>query len=275
MSPATLAAGRIAAAVRPGRAADSHADAVAARLRRLAAAGRTGMLPFSGQSDGAIYLNGGRVVFAESARTPGPAGSGTPPIAEPIADATLDLLSGPSGPSRFRSTRIPAAGLADGFSVESLLAEVARRQNVLEQFAGVVRADTTVVRDPRMAAERIQVSALQWALLIRVRDGATARALAWELRRSVFGMTIDVYRLLRLRLLAAVDYPARTGPAALPGSTLSGLALPGSALSGSALSGSALSGSALPESALPGSAVRGVLPVSFTRAVTGRAADAR
>ena len=79
------------------------------------------------------------------------------------------------------------------------------------------------------------LSALQWALLIRVTEGSTARALAWELRRSVFGMTIDVYRLMVLRLLAAVDYPV------VPGMR--------------------------PLGELPG---RGVLPMSFLRAVSSQ-----
>jgi hypothetical protein len=131
--------------------------------------------------------------------------------AEPIADATLDLLASQSSPARFRSAKTPAAGPADGFSVASLLAEVARRQRILGQLAGIVEADTTVVRSPRLAREQVQVSALQWAVLIRVRDGSTARALAWEMGRSVFGMTIDVYRLLALGLLSAADDPARPG----------------------------------------------------------------
>jgi hypothetical protein len=41
------------------------------RLRRIAAARSTGMLPFSGRSDGSIYFRDGKVAFAESTRTPG------------------------------------------------------------------------------------------------------------------------------------------------------------------------------------------------------------
>ena len=47
------------------------------------------------------------------------------------------------------------------------------------------------------------MSPLQWALLIRVRDGSTPRSLAWELGRSVFGTTLEIYRLLALRLLSS------------------------------------------------------------------------
>jgi hypothetical protein len=207
MSQGAITAGRLAASVRPGRAADGYGNLIAARLRRLAGTGRTGMLPFTGQTEGALYFSNGTVVFAESAGTPGPATDARPAAAagaaagavlaagEPIADAALDLVDSKSSPARFRSAKIPAAGLPAGFSVESLLTEVARRQNILEQLAAIVRADTTV----------------QWSLLVRVADGSTARTLAWELRRSVFGMTIDVYRLMALRLLCAVDYPARPG----------------------------------------------------------------
>jgi hypothetical protein len=234
MSQGAITAGRLAASVRPGRAADGYGNLIAARLRRLAGTGRTGMLPFTGPTEGALYFSNGAVVFAESAGTPGRVISGQPEgaatgavlaaagtvlaaagtvlaAAEPIADAALDLVQSKSSPARFRSAKVPAAGSADGFPVESLLAEVARRQNVLEQLAAIVRADTAVVRNPRLISRSVQVSAFQWALLVRVADGSTARALAWELRRSVFGMTVDVYRLMVLRLLSAADYPARPG----------------------------------------------------------------
>jgi hypothetical protein len=220
-----MMAGRLTASVRAGRAADGYGNLIAARLRRLAGAGRTGTLPFTGHTEGAIYFSNGAVVFAESAGTPRPAISpapdGEPPrpalaVAEPIADAALDLVEGKSRPSRFRSAKVPAAGLAGGFSVESLLTEVARRQNILEQLAAMVRVDTTVIRSPRLPSRSIQVSAFQWAVLVHVAEGSTARTLAWELRRGVFGMTIEVYRLMVLHLLAAVDYPVPPGTRPLP-----------------------------------------------------------
>ena len=54
-----------------------------------------------------------------------------------------------------------------------------------------------------MRTPDIRVSTLQWALVIRVRDGSTPRSLAWELGRSVFGTTLEIYRLLALRLLSS------------------------------------------------------------------------
>ena len=62
----------IRSTVLPGRRLDGYADQVTRRLRRIAAARSTGMLPFSGRSDGSIYFRDGKVAFAESARTPGP-----------------------------------------------------------------------------------------------------------------------------------------------------------------------------------------------------------
>jgi hypothetical protein len=215
------AAARLAVAARPGRAPDSYGAAIAARLRRLATTGRTGMLPFAGQADGAIYFSGGQVVYAESARTPGLAapqdapGAATLTGTEPVADAALDLLASQSNPARFRSARLPAASLPSGVTVDSLLAEVGRRHRILDQVAATITPDTTVLRSPRMSARSIQVSALQWAMIIRVGDGSTPRALAWELRRSVFGTTLDVYRLMALRLLAALDFRSPHGSAAL------------------------------------------------------------
>ena len=67
----------------------------------------------------------------------------------------------------------------------------------------------------------MRVSARQWALLIRVKDGTTPRDLAWELNWSVFGTTAEVSRLLALRLLSVAGYPAAATPAspsAAPGS---------------------------------------------------------
>ena len=47
---------QLTSTVLPGRRPDDYADLVAGRLRKISAARSTGMLPFSGRSDGAIYL---------------------------------------------------------------------------------------------------------------------------------------------------------------------------------------------------------------------------
>lgn len=174
-------------------------------------------------------------------------------VAEPTVDAMVELLSSESRFGKFRVTKTPvraaepnvaepsaagpsaaepsAAGpsaarpsaAVPGIGVEDLLAEVARRQRILHQLAPVVTADTVVARNPFLHAPDIGVLAPQWALLIRVRDGSTPRSLAWDLGRSVFGTTLEVYRLLALRLLSPAGHrahgdgqePPRYGPATM------------------------------------------------------------
>src|SRR6266566_3859845 len=135
---------------------DGYADQVTGRLRRIAAARSTGMLPFSGRSDGSIYFRDGKVAYAESTRTPGPArhdqpGQDKPPlnkitailaITEPTVDAALELLSVQSRYAKFRPSRVPDTGPASDISLDALLAEVARRPRVLGQLSVVLTADT-------------------------------------------------------------------------------------------------------------------------------------
>ena len=221
---------------------DGYGNLIAARLRKLAVARSTGTLPFTGGHDGAIYLRDGKVVFAESKRTPGPAipegldsappGGGSagdagnavsgPPfgtlsallaVTEPTVDAALELLSSESRYGKFRSAGTPGSSPAFSLPLEWLLAEVARRQQLLKQLSAVLTPDTAVVRNPQMSSPGVQVSARQWALLIRVKDGTTPRDLAWELNGSVFGTTAEVSRLLALRLLSVAGYPATATPA--------------------------------------------------------------
>jgi len=217
---------------------DGYGNLIAGRLRKLAAAGSTGTLPFSGHCDGAIHFHDGQVVYAESTRTPGtrvdaPDGvplPGGPPLAalppltrlaailaitEPTVDAALELISAESRYARFRPARVPTADPACGIPVDRLLAEVTRRERLLRQLSTVVTADTAVARNPELNSPGVQVSARQWAVLIRVRPGTTPRALAWELRRSVFSTTAEVYRLLVLRLLSAAGHPARAAATGL------------------------------------------------------------
>ena len=85
-----------------------------------------------------------------------------------------------------------------------------------EQLSDLLTPDTAVIRNPQMSSPGVQVSARQWALLIRVKDGTTPRDLAWELHHSVFGTTAEVSRLLVLRLLSVTGYPA---PGTSPGTS--------------------------------------------------------
>jgi len=209
---------------------NGYANLIAARLRKLGAAGSTGMLPVSGRGDGAIFFRGGQVIYAESRRTPAPvqpapAASARTPAAvlvaagplgrlagvlaltEPTIDAITELLSSESRYAKFRQSDFPPVAPVGPMPVESVLTEVERRRQVLRQLAPAVTADTPVVCDASRDSPRFQVSAPQWALLVCVGGGTTPRTLAMSLGRSVFGTTIEVYRLLALGLLAV---PGRT-----------------------------------------------------------------
>jgi hypothetical protein len=245
--PGLKRARQLTASVLPGRTVDGYGNLVITRLRKLAAARSTGSLPFSGSCDGAIYFEDGLVSYAESGRTPGPVipvvpvvpgfgpdqpgpgadGTTAGPVspqpfsrlvkmlatAEPTVDAALELMSSEARLSKFRPSRMPPPGLMSRIPLEGLLAEVARRQRVLKQLSAIITADTAVVRNRDIRSPSVEVSALQWSLLIRVGDKSTPRGLAWELNRSVFSTTTEVYRLLALRLLAVVAGPPTSGAA--------------------------------------------------------------
>ena len=129
--PGLRRARQLTASVLPTRAADAYPSLAAGRLRKLGTAGSTGMLPFSGSGDGAIYFRDGKVIYAESDRTPGPAASaykayadGLPPlgrimavraVTEPIIDAALELFTAPArqipaGPASGRGARLGHRG---------------------------------------------------------------------------------------------------------------------------------------------------------------------
>ena len=237
---------QLAESVWPGRTVNGYANLIAARLRKLADEKGTGVLPVSGHGDGAIFFADGRVVYAESSRTPvaahlstglaalgladvsdagaasggGPGGlvparsvsnlTGALAPTEAVIDAVTELLMKDSRYAKFRHTEDPPPGQVHPLPVESLLAEVQRRHAVLRQLAPALTPDTAVTRKPTLDSPAAQVSSAQWGLLVRVGDGATPRGLALHLGRSVFGTTIEAYRLVDLGLLAV------SGTAALP-----------------------------------------------------------
>jgi hypothetical protein len=85
------------------------------------------------------------------------------------------------------------------------MAEVTRRHNLLEQIAGVVTADASVARNLRLRSRAVHVSDAQWAILLQLGQPVTPRALALGLGQSVFGMTIEVYRMAIMDLVSVVD----------------------------------------------------------------------
>ena len=243
--------------VLPGRTVGGYANLIEARLRKLAATASTGMLPMSGHGDGAIFFRDGRVVYAESTRVPTPArrtvglaalglvatDAGRPSngaelvvapsfdrlvdmltLTEPTIDAITELLSSESRYAKFRTADCPPSGQLSPLPIETVLAEVERRRRVLRQLAPVVTADSPVVRFAPRDPPRFQVSASQWSLLVRTGEGSSPRTLALALGRSVFGTTIEVYRLLALGMLVVPGHAqAITGgaPAQRPAAVMS------------------------------------------------------
>jgi hypothetical protein len=192
---------QLADSVWPGRTVNGYANLIAARLRKLADEGSTGMLPVSGPGDGAIFFRGGQVVYAESSRTPLPATRATD------LAALTELLSSESRFAKFRQAEAFPVGQGRPLAVETLLAEVQRRHEILRQLGPVVTPDTTVTCELWPGLTSAQVLPAQWALLVRAGEPATPRGLALQLGRSVFGTTIEVYRLLELGLLVVPGRP--------------------------------------------------------------------
>jgi hypothetical protein len=234
---------QLADSVWPGRTVNGYANLIAARLRKLADEGSTGMLPVSGRGEGAIFFRGGQVVYAESSRTPlpGPRATGLDvlgllpedaqgapgdghaggavavrpasrlggllELTELIIDALTELLSSESRYAKFRHADVLPVGQGRPIAMEPLLAEVQRRHEVLRQLAPALTPDTAVACESSPGLRLAQVSPAQWALLVRAGDGTTPRVLAMQLGRSVFGTTIEAYRLVELGLLTVPGRP--------------------------------------------------------------------
>jgi hypothetical protein len=126
---------------------------------------------------------------------------------EPVIDAVTELLSAESRYARFRHAEEPPPIRVRPIPVETLLAEVQRRHALLRQLAPVVTPDTVVARADSLAAASAQVTPPQWSLVVRAGEGITPRAIALQLGQSVFGTTIESYRLLQLGLLVAPGHP--------------------------------------------------------------------
>lgn len=205
---------------------------VLTRLGRAADAGRTGVLHLPGESGGAIYLSAGMVAYAESRRTPdlaarlekatAAARAGTVSslerswlAREATADAATELLPGKPRHARFRASGELDLGVMASLPVAVLISEVSRRLAVIEQMSAVLTADTAVARCPRLPSGAVRVSDLQWAIVMRAGRPATPRSLALELGQSVFGTTIEAFRMVSMGLLAVAGSPA--GPAATAG----------------------------------------------------------
>ncbi len=201
---------------------------VAIRLGKLAEAGRTGALHLSGDSGGVIYVSEGDIVAADSRRTPSLADRAGADragsfdrnwlAAEATIDAAMELMSARPCHVRFREpgeepeADLPGlSGLSglSGMPLPSLMAEVTRRHNLLEQIAAVLTPDSAVARNLRLRSRAVHVSDGQWAILLQLGQPVTPRALALGLGQSVFGTTIEVYRMVIMDLVSVVDASAR------------------------------------------------------------------
>jgi hypothetical protein len=127
---------------------------------------------------------------------------------EPVIDAVTELLSAESRYARFRHSEEPPAIRVRPVPVDTLLAEVQRRHALLRQLAPSVTPDTVVARADTLAQPAAQVTPAQWSLVARTGTGSTPRGIALQIGRSVFGTTIESYRLLQLGLLVAPGHPA-------------------------------------------------------------------
>ena len=211
---------------------------VAIRLGKLAEAGQTGSLHLSGDSGGVIYVSEGDIVAADSRRTPSLADRiGTEKAGslawgwlatEATIDAAMELMSARPRHVRFTEPgEEPEPDLPGipGMPLTALMAEVTRRHNLLEQIAAVLTPDTAVARNLRLRSRAVHVSDGQWAILLQLGQPVTPRALALGLGQSVFGMTIEVYRMVIMDLVSVVDASARSadpaGEASRGRSTLS------------------------------------------------------
>jgi hypothetical protein len=214
--------------IETGTAMIPNRSPVAIRLGKLAEAGRTGSLHLSGDSGGVIYVSEGAIVAADSRRTPSLADRiGTEKTGsfgrrwlatEAIIDAAMELMSARPRHVRFREPEEeagPDLPGGPGMPLTALMAEVTRRHNLLEQIAAVLTPDTAVARNLRLRTRAVHVSDGQWAILLQLGQPVTPRALALGLGQSVFGMTIEVYRMVVMDLMSVVDAAAR--PADLAG----------------------------------------------------------
>jgi hypothetical protein len=193
---------------------------VAVRLGKLADTGKTGALYLSGESGGVIHLEKGDIVLADSRATPSLRSrieraeelAGQKALGvfercwitrEATIDACTELFSVKPRYVRFRELENRSAGDgADSTSVAELVAEISRRHALLGQLSAVLGPDTLVARKPRLKSRAIQVSDIQWDILMRLNDPAPARGLAHELGQSVFGTTIEVFRMAVMDLVS-------------------------------------------------------------------------
>jgi hypothetical protein len=217
-----IGAGEREEPIETGKAMVPSRSPVALRLGKLAEASRTGSLDLSGDSGGIIYVSAGDIVAADSRRTPSLAARTREEEAgsfewiwlatEATIDAAMDLMSVRPRHVRFTEPEEetgPGIPGIPGMALTTLMAEVNRRHRLLEQIAAVLTPDAAVARNLRLRSRAVHVSDRQWAILMQLARPGTPRDIALELGQSVFGTTIEVYRMVVMDLVSVADAPAR------------------------------------------------------------------
>ena len=233
---------------------NGYANLIAARLRKLADEGSTGMLPVAGEARAPSSSAAARWVYAESSRTPLPGPRASGPGRTRISER---LVGTPSRSPAHRGYTGGAGVVACGWRVGWLRGLLELTELVIDALTELLSSESRYAksgtptcspsaraapwpwrrcwrrssgamrccgswprsspRTPRSAASRssgppsAQVSPTQWALLARAAEVTTPRGLAMQLGRSVFGTTIEAYRLVELGLLVVPGRPP--GPA--------------------------------------------------------------
>ncbi|MBP2703123.1 MarR family transcriptional regulator [Microbispora sp. RL4-1S] len=221
------------------------APTIDALLTDLAEGGATGALRVG--KEGTLFLDRGRVSYAECAVTPGvedllaasgriaaggirgarqtagPGGGGDLLVRRGVLSrgelqfcvlgATLDaaffLLRPSSARPRFKDGEAHWLGSHWFFTVSGLFRECARRRARLERAWPSPALDALpVVPVRRPPGARVVLTSLQWELLVAADAQATPADLARRLGRPMYGVLLAVRELAAAGLLASPDEPA-------------------------------------------------------------------
>lgn len=134
---------------------------------------------------------------------------------EPGEEPGPDLPDGAAVPGGAGRPGPPWLPDAPGLPLTTLMAEVNRRHNLLEQIADVLTPDAAVARKLRLRSRAVRLTDGQWAILLQLGRPVTPRTLALGLGQSVFGTTIEVYRMVIMDLVSVIDAPARAADPAV------------------------------------------------------------
>lgn len=234
-----------------------------AALHEAASAHGTGALHVSGEPGGVVYLSAGEVSYIDTPVAPGvdvlavrsgrvcdhdwfaafDAGQAGHEVGEVLVgrgllgrrelevftlsamfDAALCVLPMTAGTYRFAPDDRHWLGIVRPVGIDMLAREVARRQAMLDRLDGPVLTQTATVRPVRrLQGGRVTVTARQWAVLMHANGQRTIRDLAWMLGRGVFGVTVEIHRLITRGMLEVAGSATGDIQTASPGEALAAL----------------------------------------------------